>query len=54
MGGLAGIMLDGFSQREKDKYCIISLTCGSKTENKGTYITKQKQSYRYTEKNQEG
>ena len=25
---LEGIMLNEISQREKDKYCMISLTCG--------------------------
>lgn len=31
---LEGIMLNEINHIEKDKYCIISITCGSKTKTK--------------------
>ena len=37
------IMLSEISQKEKDKYHMISLICGTKTKNKCTNKTKQKQ-----------
>ena len=39
---LEGIMLSEISQREKDKYCMISLTCG-------IYETKQMNKHNQTE-----
>ena len=41
-------MLSEISQTEKDKYCMLSLICGTwKMEQ--TNITKQKQTHRYSE-----
>ena len=42
-------MLSEISQREKDKYCMISLICESKKYNKLVNITKKKLTHRYRE-----
>lgn len=42
------IMLSKVSQIEKDKSCVISLTCGNLTKNKDEQ-TKQKQIHKYKE-----
>ena len=44
-------MISGISQTEKDKYCMISPIGESKTQNKRTKTTKQKQSYRWKTNN---
>ena len=37
------------NQTEKDKYCMLSLICGSKKHNKLVNTTKKKQIHRYRE-----
>ena len=45
--GLEGITLSEISQREEDKYCMISLTCRIQKEKKTK--TKTQQTHRYRE-----
>ena len=33
-----GIMLSEISQTEKDKYCVVSLTCGTRKNSTGTNV----------------
>ena len=47
--GLEGSMLNEISQKEKDKYCMISLICGLLKKRKLVNITKKKQIHRYRE-----
>ena len=47
---LEGIMINEVSLTEKDKYCMISLICGTKKKyNKLVNITKKVQTYGYGE-----
>ena len=40
--GLVGIMLSEVSQRERDKYCVISLICGNwKIQNSSEYFKEE-------------
>ena len=46
---LEGVMLSETSQKEKDKYCVLSFICRIEKYNKLVTITKRKQTHRYRE-----
>ena len=42
-------MLSEISQKEKDKYCVLSFICRIEKYNKLVNVTKRKQTHRYRE-----